>query len=134
MPRPDFSGEWRFSSGESRLEIGTPDVVAFRVEHREPAFRLERKFVIGGRSDTFAIDLIVGTEHAPFTRGGAKLYPSLEWDGEHLVFLIRIIRGVEEATNVVRYHLEAEGAVLVAEESFRGPEQSYDNRWVFRKL
>ncbi len=39
----------------------------------------------------------------------------------------------EEATNLVRYRLEEGGAVLGAEEVFRGPEQSYDNRWVFTR-
>ena len=38
-----------------------------------------------------------------------------------------------ESTNEVRYHLNEDGTILVADESFRGPEQRYDNRWVFAR-
>ncbi len=133
LSRVDFSGRWEFSPGASALQIESPDAVMFAIEHREPGFRLERTLTFGGRSDTFAIDLTVGADGAPVTRGEATLYPSLRWDGDQLVFFARIVHGGEEATNLVRYRLEEDGTILVAEESFRSSGQSYDNRWVFTK-
>jgi hypothetical protein len=133
MSRPDYSGQWEFSAEASTLQIAAPGAVLFTIAHRDPAFHLERTLTFGDRSDSFAIDLTAGADPAPFTRGDATLHPSLAWDGDDLVFLTRIVRGGEEATNLVRYRLEAGGTRLVADESFRGPAQRYDNRWVFRK-
>lgn len=53
--------------------------------------------------------------------------------GGLLLFLKRIVSGGGEATNLIPYNLKEDGKLLVAEESFRGPEKSYDNRWVFEK-
>lgn len=133
LARPDYSGEWLFSAGSSRLQIGSPDAVSFTIEHHEPSFRLERLLRFGDRSDTFTIELVIGNEHEPIVRGDAMLYPSMEWDAEQLVLRTTIRRQGELATNLLRYHLEDDGAVLVAEESYRSSSQSYDNRWVFRK-
>jgi hypothetical protein len=137
MAQPDFSGTWRFRAHESALEITRPDVVKLLISHDGPFFRLERTLVFGDRTDTFAIDLCIGVEPRPFARGAATLYPSLQWDGDQLVFRTRIVRPEEEeeeeATNVVRYRLAAEGAVLVADEHFESATQRYDNRWVFEK-
>lgn len=133
MPGPDLSGRWTFSPGDSALQIRTPDAIEFLIDHREPSFRLERTLVFGGRSDSFAIDLTVGAEHAPLAHGNITLYPSLEWDEQGLVFVTRIVQGAEESLNLVRYHLEANGTVLVADESLSGPTLSYQNRWVFVK-
>jgi len=91
MHGPDFSGRWKFSPGDSTLQIRTPDAIEFLIDHQEPLFRLERT----------------------------------------LVFVTRIVQGAEESTNLVRYHLEANGTVLVADESLSGPTLSYQNRWVF---
>jgi hypothetical protein len=104
------------------------------IDHDERLFRLERTLVFGDRTDTYAIDLRVGAGQPPITRGAATLYPSLEWDGDQLVFRTRIVQPEgEEATNVVRYHLAEDGAVLVAEERFVSATQRYANRWVFGK-
>ena len=56
----------------------------------------------------------------------------LDWDGDDLMFVTRIVRGTDEATNSVRYRLEEDGAVLVGEESFRSAAHAYDNRWVIQ--
>ncbi|HEX4953360.1 MAG TPA: hypothetical protein VF017_08205 [Thermoanaerobaculia bacterium] len=132
MSKPNYSGRWRFCAEASTLQIAIPDAVVFAIEHREPSFHLERTLTFGGLSNTFALDLTVGTEREPLIRGDATLYPSLRWEGDQLVFRTRIVQGDDESTNVVRYALEEEGTVLVAEESFRGPKQNYSNRWVFR--
>jgi len=131
--RPDFSGRWRFDPAASALEIPTPEAVEFAIEHREPLFRLSRTLTMAGRADTFAIDLVIGGDNAPVAHGEATLYPEIHWDGDDLVFPTRIVRGNEEATNHVRYHLEGDGSVLVATERLRSPGLNYDNRWVLTR-
>jgi hypothetical protein len=131
--RPDFSGHWRFRADLSALEIGLPDAVVLTIDHEEPRFHLERTLTFGGRTDTFAIDLRVGTGQPPLERGDATLHPALEWDRDELVFRTRIVRPEEEAMNVVCYHLEDHGTVLVADERFDSASRSYKNRWVFEK-
>lgn len=133
MSRPDYSGKWQFDGAASALEIRRPEAVVFAIDHREPFFHLERTLTFAGQTDRFAIDLTVGADPAPLSRGDATLYPSLRWEENQLVFLTRIVRGGEESTNWVRYHLEEAGSVLVAEERFRSRERNYDNRWVFNK-
>jgi len=131
---PNFSGRWQFKATRSALEIPRPDVVLLVIEHDEPRFRLERTLAFGERTDTFAIDLRVGADQPPIARGTATLYPSLEWDGDQLVFRTRIVRpGEDEATNEVRYRLGQDGTALVADEHFASTTQHYDNRWVFGK-
>ena len=49
------------------------------------------------------------------------------------MFRTRIVGEDGEATNLVRYRLEDDGAVLVAEERFQGPGKGYQNTWVLRK-
>ena len=138
MSRPNYSGRWRFNAEASTLQIAIPSALDFTIEHREPFFRLERTLRFGDRTDTFSIDLTVGAEPVPVPRGDATIYPGLQWDvgvggGDQLVFRTRIVRGGEEAINLVRYRLEPGGNTLVADESFRSSSQNYDNRWVLTR-
>jgi hypothetical protein len=130
---PNFSGRWQFDAAASTLRIGVPDSVVLTIEHEDPLFRLERTLVFGDRSDTFGIELTVGSDHPPFSRGDATIRPLLRWDGDELVFMSNIVRPGEEATNIVRHQLEDFGRVLVAEERYQSPKQNYDNRWVFKR-
>ena len=82
----------------------------------------------GDRSDTFEIDLTVGSDRAPIARGDAMLYPTLKWKRNQRVFFTRIVRGNDESTNLVHFSLEQGNAVLIAEERFRGANQNYDYR------
>lgn len=132
MPRPNFSGAWELARDSSALEIPVPDLAIFTIDHQEPRFHLERTLGFGERRDTFAIDLVIGSDQPAFLRGDATVYPNARWDGDELVFDARIVRGAEEAVNVVRYRLESGGRVLVAEERFRGAVH-YDNRWVLTR-
>jgi hypothetical protein len=134
MIAPDFTGRWRFDAEQSRLQIALPDAVELTIEQEDPRFRLERMLVFGDRRDQFAIGLEIGAEARPVTRHGATLHPSLQWDGETLVFRTLIDAGDGQATNVVRYSLQEGGGQLVADEEFTGPGQYYVNRWVFRRI
>ena len=133
MTKPDFTGHWQFDSEASALQIEIPETIEVLIEHNGSQFRLERTFVFAGHSDTFTIELELDTDNPPISRGASTLYPSLHWDGNRLVFLTRIESEGREAENLVRCHLESNGAILVAVESFRGPSREYDNRWVFTK-
>ena len=110
-----------------------PDGLTFTIAHSDPRFHLERTLTFGDRTDSFAIDLTVGGEPVAITRGDAIIHPSINWDGDDLVFRTHIVKGTETATNLVRYRLDADETMLVAEEQFRSSAQNYDNRWVFSK-
>jgi hypothetical protein len=133
MSRPDFSGTWRFNPARSVLQIPAPDSTLFVIDHREPLFRLSRTHVIGGKSDSFALDLTTDGQEVTLERGDLLLRARAYWDGDTLVFDSRLVRGGESATNVVRYRLGEAGDSFVAEESFRGEHLSYDNTWVLER-
>ncbi len=130
---PNYSGRWRFDAEASVLQIARPDAVVFAIEHREPSFHLERTLEFGDRRDVFAIDLTIGAAPAPIARGDATIFPRAFWDHDELVFDTQIQRAGNLATNLVRYRLEKNGLMLVAEERFRSPGHDYDNTWVFAK-
>ena len=133
MTRQDFTGRWHFDPWASQLQIDTPESVALVIEQDDTCFRLERALTVAGHTDTFSITLDIGAVNPPVARGPVMLHPSLEWEGEELVFRTRIVGEDGEDTNLVRYRLEDDGAILVAEERFQGPGKRYRNTWVFRK-
>jgi hypothetical protein len=53
VAKPNFSGTWRFNPAKSALQISPPDATVFVIEHREPALRVARTHITGGKSDTF---------------------------------------------------------------------------------
>lgn len=132
VDKPDFSGDWVFNAEKSKLQIQLKlESASFTIDHKEPNFRFSRLFVIDGKSDSFSYALTTdGKEHVeeqPGRTNTSRLY----WDGDVLVFDVRIVlKDGREATNVVRYSLKDEGRTFVAEEKFRGPVLKYDNLWV----
>ena len=134
MPRPDFSGKWKFNRAKSSLQIPPPESTTFVIEHREPLFRLTRTHVIDGQEDTFGIEL--RTDGEPVSRGhrGFEIRARLYWEDDALVFDSTLTREGKQATNVVRYTLENDGQTFVADEQFNSEQQSYSNMWVFKKL
>lgn len=132
LEKPDFSGKWVFNPEKSKLEIKVKlDSATFTIDHKEPDFRFSRVFVIGGKSDSFSYALTTdGTEKIE-EQPDRTLRSRLYWDGDVLVFDVRIVlKDGREATNVVRYSLRDGGKTFVAEEKFRGPVLKYDNLWV----
>ena len=133
VSRPDYSGEWHFSKCASRLQIPVPQSVEFTIEHREPHFRLERSLLQDGSHHTITLDLEIGTDNEPFVRDEALVFPSLEWDADDLIFSATIVGPEGRSTNEVRYHLDEDGTLLLADERFSGAAMRYENHWVFRK-
>jgi hypothetical protein len=130
--KPDFSGDWVFNAEKSKLEIKVKlDSATFTIDHKEPDFRFSRVFVIGGKSDAFSYALTTDGKEKIDEQPGRTNTNRLYWDGDVLVFDVRIVlKDGREATNVVRYSLRDGGRTFVAEEKFRGPVLKYDNLWV----
>ncbi len=133
MGRPDISGTWRFNPARSALQIKAPDASRFVIEHREPLLRLSRTHTAGGKSDTFTLDLTTDGKEVIFSHAGMRVRARAFWEGEILVFDSVLMRGEEEASNVVRYSVSEDGRSLTAEERLRSRETSYDNVWVLER-
>jgi hypothetical protein len=132
---PDFSGEWVLDLGRSRLDKpfqGITSGVA-RIEHREPTFSFSRVFVEKAGTSTASYKLNTDGKEVAGTSNGMPTRESLSWSGQTLVFLEIYKAPLGEARNTVRYSLLDNGRTVRAEESFRGPQVSYDNVWVFTK-
>ena len=130
--KPDFSGDWMFNAEKSKLQIQSKlEGGTFTVDHKEPDFRFSRVFIIGGKSDAYSYALTTDGREKVEEQPGRTLRSRLYWDGDVLVFDVRIVlKDGREATNVVRYSLRDGGRTFVAEEMFRGPVVKYDNVWV----
>jgi hypothetical protein len=134
MPKPDFSGTWRFNPAKSVLQIPAPDSTEIEITHREPALRISRTHTIKGRRDTFFINLTTDGREVHVDRADIQLQCRAYWDGETLVFDSRFARDGEDATNVVRYTLVNGCDEFRAKERFRSASLSYDNLWVLERI
>ena len=133
--KPNFSGVWEVDLQKSKIvpqfkvESGS-----FAVVHRGNNFHFSRVFVEDGKNDTFAYDLTTDGKEVVTEEPGQTAHSRLYWDGDVLVYDVRIIRkNGREATDVVRYSLHDGGRTFIAEERSRGPVVNYDNFWVARK-
>lgn len=130
--RPNFSGDWVFNAEKSKLQTQLKlDSASFTIDHKEPDFRFSRLFVIDGKDDAYSYNLTTDGKEKVEEQPNRTNYSRLYWDGDVLVFDVRIVlKDGREATNVVRYSLRDGGRTFVAEEKFRGPVLKYDNLWV----
>jgi hypothetical protein len=131
-PKPDFSGTWVLNLEKSKLQIQEKlDGASFTIDHKEPAFRFSRVFVVGGKEDALSYALTTDGKEKIVAEPGRTTTSRLYWDGDVLVLDERIVlKDGREATNVVRYSLRDGGRTLVAEEKFRGPFHKHDNLWI----
>jgi RimJ/RimL family protein N-acetyltransferase len=134
VPRPDFTGTWRFNPAKSSLQIRAPDETLFVIDHRDPALHISRTHRIGERQDTFSLDLTTDGSEIRVDRAGLRLRARATWEGDGLVFDTRLLRTGEEATNVVRYSLSRDGELFLAEERFRSGSLNYDNTWLLDRV
>ena len=133
MQKPNSTGTWKFNPSKSTLQIPAPDSTVFVVEHMEPNFRLSRTHVAGEKSDTFTLDLTTDGAEVVILRGDLHLRACAYWEGETLVFDSHLVRGGEDATNIVRYKLAGNLNSFVAEEKFRSKSLCYDNIWLLER-
>ncbi|HUL43769.1 MAG TPA: hypothetical protein VLY03_05385 [Bacteroidota bacterium] len=128
--KPDFTGVWVFNPEKSTLQIDPPDSTAIVINHREPGFRLSRTHTRENASDTLSLELVTDGRELVLDQAGIRIRGRVFWDADTLVFDTTLIRGEDEATNIVRYRLSDLPASLIAEESFRSRSVNYDNVWV----
>jgi len=133
MPKPDFTGTWRFNSAQSVLQINAPDATEFIIEHHEPALRITRTHIVDDKRDTFSIGLTTDGREVTIERDGLQLRCRAYWEDDALVFDSKLVRGDEVGTNIVRYTLSDDGEIFRAEEKFRSSALNYDNFWLFNR-
>src|SRR5262245_58544761 len=117
MTKPDFTGSWNLDRSRSSLQIPAPDSTTFVIEHREPYFRLSRTHIVGGKSDTFSIELTTDGKQVVCNQDGLEIQARLYWEDDTLMLASELVREGIRATNVVRYRLAKAGQVFIAEES-----------------
>lgn len=133
MPKPDFTGTWRFNAAKSTLQIPAPDGTLFIIDHREPLLHISRTHTVGEKRDTFSLDLTTDGQEVSVSRDDVQLDARAYWDDDTLVFDTRLVRAGEEATNAVRYTLSTDRLSFVAEERFRSASLNYDNVWIMQR-
>ena len=89
--------------------------------------------MVGETSDTFALELTTDGREVAAERANVQIRARAYWEGDTLVFDTTLVRGGEDATNVVRYNLADTLDSFIAEEHFRSKSLNYDNIWVLDK-
>jgi hypothetical protein len=133
---PDFSGRYLLDRVNTKLEaidISSLQSATIAIEHREPVFKFQRTFTMGGRDLTFSYDLTSDGKEVKAQSAGQDQYSRLYWEGDALVFSMRSVSGGGESTDTVHYRLTGNGRQLEAEEVMPGPSGNYDNHWVFTR-
>ncbi len=133
--RPDFSGRWVIDKAITKLDPSflSPENAIFLIEHHEPNFKLVRTFTTAAGESKGTFELTTDGKETGPQDGGLGTYQRLSWEGDQLVFSMRIVDRGGESTDTVRYHLVQSGSVLQADETYRGTTKSYDNHWVLNK-
>jgi hypothetical protein len=131
MPRPNFTGTWRFNAEKSMLQIPAPEYAVFVIEHDDPCFCLDRTHAIGGKTDTLSITLNIDGAPVVTSRDGLEIHSTLHWEDDALVFISTFPGHDDQASNTVRYRLDDAGRTLIAKERLRSSRLNYDNVWVF---
>ena len=129
--RPNFSGEWVLNVKKSTMATQGVESGTVRIDHKEPAFGFQRRFVTKNGPSEARYDLTTDDKEKVRTSGNVTRRSRMYWEGEELVLDEKGEMSGGTATNVVRYRLENGGAVLVARETFNGPKLKYANVWVF---
>jgi hypothetical protein len=130
--KPDFSGTWVLNLQRCQLQFPSKlDSGTIIIEHRDPAFRFSRTFVVGGKEDALSFELTTDGREKIVKEPDRTTTSRMSWDGDVLVLDERIVLADGRAAiNTVRYGLHESGRMLIAEEKFRGPVHKHDNVWV----
>lgn len=124
--KPDFSGDFVLNRPASTLSpAGAAQVQSgrLRIEHREPQFRCQLRFVFDdGKTFESSFELATKARDVTQMEPGASLY----WDGDVLVFTHRDAT----MTMTFRYELVDGGRRLHMTEALRGTDHDQDNIWV----
>jgi len=131
--KPDFSGEYALDCQASTLPGGAAArAAALRIEHREPAVRIEATLEFDGNTFEYSLERLTdGREVVDQAEGDTT--SSLRWENDALVFVDRTDRSDSKVTMSWRYEPQEGGRRLRATESIRGGGRDQDNVWVFER-
>lgn len=132
--KPNFSGTWHANFAQSKLQFKQPDSTVFTIEHREPEFSLTRTHVFEGKSDTWGVRLTTDGKEVVRKEEGRTLRMRVTWEGDSLVFDVKIEKADGDGTDVVKYSVSRDGKIFTALERYRDAQNSYDNVWVFDRV
>ncbi|HVO76113.1 MAG TPA: hypothetical protein VMT35_18965 [Ignavibacteriaceae bacterium] len=134
MPKPNFTGTWKFNPKLSSLQIKPPESTIFVIDHQDKKLRLQRKHLFEGKEDIFSIELEINGNEVITAGNDYNVSSSAYWESKTLVFNSTIFRKDLKAANIVRYSLSSDGNVITAQEHFRSAELNYDNIWIMDKI
>jgi hypothetical protein len=80
-----------------------------------------------------ALDLTTDGKEVVIVRGDLLLRAHAYWEGETLVFDSHLVRGGEDATNIVKYTLDPQLDSFIAEEHFCSKGLCYKNIWLLER-
>jgi hypothetical protein len=130
---PDFSGEFVLDRAASLLqaESGVVESGTVRIEHRDPAFRFARTFVVKQQPIDTTYEIASDGREVARTVAGRSSRSRLEWQGRSLLLTVLIDTPRGEVSNIVRYELLDEGRTLRAIEDVGGAAPAHHNVWMF---
>jgi hypothetical protein len=127
----NFTGSWVLNAARSRLEVPSPDSTIFVIRHQEPNVRMFRTHARAGKLDTVTVMLRTDSSEVHWELRGARVTSRSWWEGTELVFWSALVRGDQQASQVVRYSLSVDGRTFTAIETVDAGAASHVNRWVF---
>lgn len=133
QPKPDFSGDWVLDRAASTLSPGADatESAVLHIEHAEPAFRIQARFVFtGGKPFEWSYRRVSDGKDVKSADGAVS---SLSWDGDALVARDETTRAGAEVTMSWRYELVDAGRRLRATERLRAATHNQDNVWLFNR-
>jgi hypothetical protein len=133
--KPDFSGEWVLNRAASTLqgESAAVESSLLRIEHRDPAFKFGRTFVVKGQSLDAAYEILTDGREVSSTARGMASRSRMEWQGSSLLLSAFINGPRGEVSNVVRYELLDGGRLLRALEDLGGAAPVHHNVWMYER-
>lgn len=129
----DFSGEFVLDRGASLLQAESAVVESgtLRIEHRDPAFRFARTFVVKQQPVDTTYEIATDGREVARTVAGRRSRARLEWQGGSLLLTVLIETPRGEVSNIVRYELLDGGRTLRAIEDVGGAAPAHHNIWMF---
>jgi hypothetical protein len=102
---PDFSGNWVLDRTASVLQAESAVVESgtVRIEHRDPAFRFARTFVVKQQPVDTAFDIATDGREVARAVAGRTSRSRLEWQGRSLLLTVLIDTPRGEVSNIVRW-------------------------------
>jgi hypothetical protein len=130
---PDFSGEFVLDRAGSLLQAESAVVESgtMRIEHRDPAFRFARTFVVKQQPIDTTYEIATDGREVARTVAGRSSRSRLEWQGRSLLLTVLIDTPRGEVSNIVRYELLDGGKTLRAIEDVGGAVPAHHNVWMF---